>query len=299
MIEAVMVSAIAAVLISNALSPTQPIFFIAHTSDLGVTQVTSLVLLGLITGGLAILIMYLVARIEALFARTRVPAYIRPAIGGLLVGLMAIVSPKVLSSGHAAVEQAFALGVLQVKSAALLLVLKALASAVSIGSGFRGGLFFASLLLGALTGQIFYHIAMLTDPALVPLPEVVTLVGMAGLAAAVVGGPLTMSFLALEISGSLPLTIAVLAAAVASSLLVRQTFGYSFTTWRFHLRGEAIRGAQDIGWIRNLTVGRMMRKDIRTVPAEMSVREFRRSYPLIRAAPLRGRSRQGAHAACR
>ena len=106
------------------------------------------------------------------------------------------------------------------------------------------------------------------------------LVGMAGLAAAVVGGPLTMSFLALEVSGSLPITIAVLLSAVASSLLVRETFGYSFTTWRFHLRGETIRSAHDIGWMRNLTVGRMMRKDVQTVPADMSVREFRRQFPL-------------------
>jgi CIC family chloride channel protein len=63
---------------------------------------------------------------------------------------------------------------------------------------------------------------------------------MSAMATAVLGGPLTMSFLALETTGSLPLTIAVLAASV-SSMTVRRFFGYSFTTWRFHLRGEAIR----------------------------------------------------------
>ena len=72
---------------------------------------------------------------------------------------------------------------------------------------------------------------------------------------AVVGGPLTMAFLALESTGSLPMTIAVLAACVVSALTVRRTFGYSFATWRFHLRGEAIRSAVDIGWVRSLTVG--------------------------------------------
>ncbi len=86
------------------------------------------------------------------------------------------------------------------------------------------------------------------------------LVGMSGLAVAIVGGPLTMGFLALEATGSLPMTVAVLAACVVSSLTVRRTFGYSFATWRFHLRGEAIRSAVDIGWMRSLTVGRMMRR---------------------------------------
>src|SRR5579875_2140156 len=103
---------------------------------------------------------------------------------------------------------------------------------------------------------------------------------MSGVATAIVGGPLTMAFLALESTGSLPLTVAVLAAAVVSALTVRRTFGYSFATWRFHLRGEAIRSAVDIGWMRNLTVGRMMRRDVRTVRADMSVAAFRRDFPL-------------------
>ncbi|MGN6549366.1 MAG: chloride channel protein [Pararhizobium sp.] len=276
----VICSSIAAVLVARALTGGHSGFFIHMTGSLGVTQVSSLMLLGLITGGMGILIMFLVTRVGDVFNRIRVPVYVRPALGGLLLGAMAIVTPKVLSSGHSAVQEIFSLGLLDVRTAVLILVLKILASAISIGSGFRGGLFFASLLLGALTGQLFQGLMMLISPSLMPIAAVTTLVGMTGLAASVVGGPLTMSFLALEASGSLPLTIAVLVAAVASSLLTRETFGYSFTTWRFHLRGEAIRSAHDIGWMRNLTVGRMMRKDIRTVSADMTLKEFRRLYPL-------------------
>src|SRR5579875_2773954 len=103
---------------------------------------------------------------------------------------------------------------------------------------------------------------------------------MSGVATAIVGGPLTMAFLALESTGSLPLTIAVLAASVVSALTVRRTFGYSFATWRFHLRGEAIRSAVDIGWMRNLTVGRMMRREIRTVKYDTPIAAFRRDFAL-------------------
>lgn len=60
----------------------------------------------------------------------------------------------------------------------------------------------------------------------------------------------------------------------------RSTFGYSFTTWRFHLRGETIRSAHDVGLVRNLTVGRMMRRDVKTIPGTASLREFTRSFPL-------------------
>jgi CIC family chloride channel protein len=103
---------------------------------------------------------------------------------------------------------------------------------------------------------------------------------MSGLAVAIIGGPLTMGFLALEATGSLPMTVAVLAACVVSSLTVRRTFGYSFATWRFHLRGEAIRSAVDIGWMRNLTVGRMMRREMRTVRADTPLTAFKRDFPL-------------------
>jgi CIC family chloride channel protein len=103
---------------------------------------------------------------------------------------------------------------------------------------------------------------------------------MTSLAVGVVGGPLTMTFLALESTRDLTLTGVVLTASIMAAILVRETFGYSFSTWRFHLRGETIRSAQDVGWMRSLTVGSMMRKDVRTVDAGMTLAEFRETIPL-------------------
>ena len=156
---------------------------------------------------------------------------------------------------------------------------KAVASAVSIGSGFRGGLFFASLFLGVLTGTLFGDLLALFSPDALS-PVVCALIGMSAMAVAIVGGPLTMVFLSLESTGSLPLTAAVLGASVVSSLAVRRIFGYSFATWRFHLRGETIRSAVDIGWMRSLTVGRMMRREFRTVRIDVPLASVRRDFPL-------------------
>jgi len=184
----------------------------------------------------------------------------------------------VLSAGHGALHLAFntegPLG-----AALLLLALKALASAISIGSGFRGGLFFASLLLGALLGKIFAGLLMLAGmPPMDPL--FLALVGMSAFGTAVIGAPLAMTFLALESTGNFAVAGAVLTAVTVSGLVVRRAFGYSFATWRFHLRGETIRSAHDIGWLRELTVGKMMRRDVRTVRGDMRVTAFRREFPL-------------------
>ncbi len=235
--------------------------------------------LGMVCALFGIAIMRAVTLTEDIFRQSGVPAWLRPAIGGLAVGAMALVTPQVLSSGHAALH----LGInapYSLPFLALLVMLKAAASAISIGSGFRGGLFFASLFLGAMLGTLFAAVlAALTVKTLLP-GVVCAVVGMSGLATAIVGGPLTMAFLALESTGSLPLTIAVLAASVISALTVRRTFGYSFATWRFHLRGEAIRSAVDVGWMRNLTVGRMMRREVRTVRIDTPLANFRRDFPL-------------------
>jgi CIC family chloride channel protein len=228
-------------------------------------------------GGIAI--MRGVTLVEELFRRSRVPGWVRPGVGGLAVGAMALLSPAVLSSGHSALRIALD-APYTLQHIALLIVLKSVASAISIGSGFRGGLFFASLFLGALLGKLFAG-ALALVTTVQALPAVIcALVGMSALATAVVGGPLTMALLALESTGSLPMTVAVLTASVVSAITVRRTFGYSFATWRFHLRGEAIRSAVDIGWMRNLTVGRMMRREFRRVPLDMSLETFRRSFAL-------------------
>jgi CIC family chloride channel protein len=111
-------------------------------------------------------------------------------------------------------------------------------------------------------------------------PTVAALVGLAGLGGALVGGPFTMSFLVLEATGDFTVTAAALAASLIASAVVREIFGYSFSTWRLHLRGETIRSAHDVGWVRTLTAGRMMRKDVQTIGADATLAEFRRRFPL-------------------
>ena len=244
------------------------------------SELPTVLVLALICAAIGILIMRGVTLTERLFLRSRIPAVVHPVLGGLIVGGLALVSPEVLSSGHGALEGVFDAPVLLIAPAALLVLLKAAASAISLGSGFRGGLFFTSLFLGALTGRLFAAVVAVVLPAVAPDPLVATIVGMSAMAVAIVGGPLTMSFLALETTGDLPVTLAVLVAAIVSALTVRRFFGYSFATWRLHLRGETIRSANDVGWIRALNVGNLMRRDVRTVRSDTRVSAFRRDFPL-------------------
>ncbi|WP_092742791.1 chloride channel protein [Xaviernesmea oryzae] len=275
----VIVSALIANLVARLLSGDEFVIDIGAFEQVTLADYPPAILLGIAAAGVGILIMQGVSLTEELARKSAIPAPLRPPIGGIVVGVLATVSPQVLSGGHGAMH----LNLTNQPTLAMLaglFLLKSVASAVSIGSGFRGGLFFASLFMGALLGKIFAFGAMLAFPAATLTPVVYAVVGMSALAVSIIGGPLTMTFLALEITGDFPITVLVLAAVITSSFVTRTTFGYSFATWRFHLRGESIRSAHDVGWIRNLTVGRLMRADVRTVPANRSLADFKRDFPL-------------------
>jgi CIC family chloride channel protein len=275
----VAVASIVSVSVVNAISTSPFNLQLVVPTHVEALDYIPILALGMVCALVGIAIMRGVTLTEELFRKSGVPGWLRPMCGGLAVGLLALNTPAVLSSGHGALEVVIE-APYRLSHVGLLVVLKSLASAISIGSGFRGGLFFASLFLGAILGKFFAGALAFVSTAHALSPVVSALVGMSALAVAIIGGPLTMGFLSLEATGSLPLTVAVLAACVVSSLTVRRTFGYSFATWRFHLRGEAIRSAVDIGWMRNLTVGRMMRREMRTVRADTPIAAFKRDFPL-------------------
>ncbi|MEN3377460.1 MAG: chloride channel protein family [Hyphomicrobiales bacterium] len=273
------IAALVGYLVANLFNPSRLGIEIPYVMHVTGHDLALAVAIGLVAAFLGILLMRGVGLWEQALSRLRIPALLRPAVGGLIVGSLALVTPQVLASGHGAIHIA---GMLEspLKAIALLFVLKALASIVSLGSGFRGGLFFASLLLGALAGRILAEGASYLSPAFTLDPHVYAVIGMGALSVSVIGGPLTMTFIALESTGDLWLTTAVLIAVIISAQVTREMFGYSFATWRFHLRGETIRSAADVGWIRELNVRRMMRGDVRTVPAHTTIARFRLVFPL-------------------
>lgn len=284
-VAAITAASLSAVLTATALGGAP--YALATAPVLGVRPIHYLMLMaiGLVACAIGILVMQVTAWVERMFEASRLPRWARPAVGGLMVGLLAMISPQVLAAGHGAMRLDVPLD-LPMKALALLIGLKLMASMISLGSGFRGGLFFASLFVGALIGKFSAAVYGRWLPGFGLDPTACVLTGMGVFAVAVVGGPLTMSFLVLETTGDFTVTAPILAACVATSLVVRETFGFSFSTWRLHLRGETIRSAHDVGWMRSMTVGKLMRHDPRTIPASATLAEFRRRFPLGSASTV-------------
>ena len=277
----VLISALVAALVTAGLGGHP--YSLAVTIAQGTTwrQTVALAALAIAAGVIAIGVMFASGKVEQAFRWRWLPVWAKPAVGGLLVGALALQTPQVLAAGHGAMALDLTLG-LSIAALMMLVVLKSAACIISLGSGFRGGLFFASLFIGSLLGKI-YGLILLDFPQTAALhlnPIASALIGMAAFGTAIVGGPLTMTFLVLEMTQNFQVAAAALPASIVANIFVRSTFGHSFSTWRLHLQGEDIQSAEDIGWLRQLTVGAMMRTDIATVSMFLTQEECRQGFPL-------------------
>jgi CIC family chloride channel protein len=269
----VVTASVTATLIANGINGAGTLDIAIGVSRPLATTIAHAAILATMAAILGIVVMKGVAAVEAALTRVRVRALARPVIGGFVVAGLAMVSPEVMGSGHGAL-QASQLQSRPLEALALLVALKCAASAVSLGSGFRGGLFFASLLIGGTLGR-FYADAVNLHTTLNIDAGTAAVAGVAAFGAGVLGAPVTMTVLALEMTGDFYVAVAALVAATIANFIVREAFGYSFATWRFHLRGETIRGPADIGWMRDLTVERLMRKSTPTAPRGLTIEEAR------------------------
>lgn len=272
-------ASLAGVLVARLFGSGLPLFQIAGPFFIPNGYYPLFAAVGVLAAGLGILTMKCATWVEWALRGASVPQWARPALGGAVLSLFALVSPQVLGSGHGAIEWH-----LQQNWAALplglLLVGKVAASSVSLGAGFRGGLFSGSLFLGCLLGALFIQALGIYDPIFLADRTAFVLVGMGAVGAAIIGAPLTMVLLVLESTGDFPVTLGVIIGVVVASTVVRLTFGYSFSTWRFHLRGLPLRGGHDIGWTADMTAASLMRTDAHTVPLNMPLSDLRVQVPL-------------------
>src|SRR6185437_10138870 len=198
---------LAAVLTERTLINPEPLFVVGQVFHFKQSIYLLFALLGVLAAGFSVLSMQAVTWAERGLRRLPLPQWLRPMAGGAILTGIALYVPQVLGSGHGAIQFQFDHNWALVPLL-IILVAKLLASAISIGSGYRGGMFSSSLFLGCLFGAAFADVAALM------------MVGMGSVAAAVIGAPLTMVFLVLEATGDFPMTVGVMVGVVIASTIV-------------------------------------------------------------------------------
>ncbi len=204
-----------------------------------------------------------------------VPPWLRPAIGGAMVGGVAVFYPYVLGIGYGTTELALAAGL----TAGLLvavLAAKIAVTAISIGFGFGGGVFSPSLVIGALLGSAYGMMATGIFPQLSSGPEAYAIVGMGGVTAAVLGAPISTILIVFEMTGNYKLTIAVMVAVVVSSMITRGFHGGSFFLWQLERLGMDIKGGFETALLRGIKLRRVMTRVDERVGPGVALQDLRK-----------------------
>jgi CIC family chloride channel protein len=254
--------------------------------------------LGLLAAVVAVVFIRMLYAAEGLFdGWKRVPQWLRPAIGGLLLGGLAWGYPQLLArggvdgslaglgmptahnlphifgSGFAAIEAALS-GPLPWILVGSLVVLKMLATSLTLGSGNSGGVFAPSLFMGAMLGGLFGVVAGNFFPEIAPSPAACALAGMAAVFAGAARAPLTAILIAFEMSDSYAVILPLMATTIAATILAQKLSPESIYSLKLARRGIRLRHGRNVDVMDTVHVGEVMETDPPTVKSNMSVKEL-------------------------
>ena len=179
-------------------------------------------LLGIVCGVVGLLYARSFYAVEAAFHRLHLPRWLKPALGGLLVGLIGLVVAGAIHTGYGWVQIAMspALRTLPLWLVLVLPFAKILATSLSIGSGGSGGIFGPGMVIGAFVGAAFWRVGHGFLPALPKSPAPFVIVGMIALFGGIAHAPLAMMLMVGEMTGNLTLLAPAMIAVALSTALV-------------------------------------------------------------------------------
>ena len=246
----------------------------ANIDSTGILQLPWFLVLGLLTGFVGAAFLKLLRRAESVFDRTGLPIYARIALGGLLVGAIAILYPEVWGNGYGPTNR-----ILhehwEIRFVAGLLVAKLLATLITVGSGAVGGVFTPTLFLGAAVGALF-DLLLHQGHLAVELPVgAFALVGMGSMLAATTHSPLLAMIMIFEISLNYSLMPPLMVACAVSTLVARGVHRDTVYTEALRRRGlDLERESQRLGAATQRTVGDLMRAPVPPVRQTTDFREL-------------------------
>ncbi len=215
--------------------------------------------LGILCGVVAVGFCRTLALLERTFARIPIPSTLKPALGGFGVGALILVSPDLYGVGYETMDATLA-GSLPWRTLALLLVLKPVATSLTLASGGSGGVFLPSLYIGGLVGGLFSLAIGGLLPGATASAGAWATVGMAGLLAGSSHAPVTAVLLAFELTQSYDVMLPVMLASAVATLVARGLQRDSIYTEKLRARGIDLDRREDLA-LRRVSAGEVMQAD--------------------------------------
>jgi CIC family chloride channel protein len=278
----IVIGSVTADAIAHQFLGQQPSFIIPRYTMASHWEILPYALLGIIAALAAVVFVRLFFKLEDLFGALRMPGYLKPALGGAVVGLIGLYYFDVFGVGYGGgyglggvytdlggVDRAL-LGEIGLTTLLVLMALKVVATSATLGSGGSGGVFAPSLFIGSMLGGAFgvmVHRLLpgITSASLAEASGSYALVGMGAFFAAAVHGPITAIILLFEMTRDYALILPLMTAVVFSVFVARSFSRESIYTFRLVRRGVDIDRQEAADLLGTVRVRQVMTRDFPTV----------------------------------
>ncbi|MCL5033762.1 MAG: chloride channel protein [Bacteroidetes bacterium] len=261
----IIISSVFGTFLTRSILGDKPIFVIPTFSLRSSWELLFYILLGILAGFIGVFFVKLFYATEHFFDHEKFPVKSRvwkPALGGLIVGIIGIYLPGVFGYTYQAVNASLYSRDSLLLLAAMLLF-KPIATSLTLGSGGAGGTLAPSLFIGAMAGGVFGSIVNFIAPQIAAPPGAYALIGMAAVTSAVVQAPLASAILVFEMTDKYQAILPILIAVVLATYVSRKYMAGSIYTVRLKLKGEILDVyGRDVNILRTIKVSDVMKPQL-------------------------------------
>jgi len=222
-----------------------PVFGLAEMASASVWDFPAAALLGVAAAGLAIVFnrgaIFAPARLGQWCERMGIPVWILPVPGGLAIGFLALFTPEILGVGYEATTNALN-GAYAFHQLLIFIAMKTLATVISLGFRFAGGVFSPSMYLGAMLGAAFGMVMTMLFGDQTAGTHFFAVIGMGAVSGAVLGAPLSTTLIVFELTSSYEASVAVLLSVSLATVLTQSALGGSLFQLQVQRKGYDIAG---------------------------------------------------------
>jgi CIC family chloride channel protein len=267
----IVISSVSATVISQYFLGDAPAFIVPAYSLVNPFELIAYAVLGLVAAVVAVAFVKSLYGVEDAFERIRLFPPLKTALGGVIIGLLALRFPEILGVGYETIEMALG-GELILGMLLVLVVVKIFAVSVTIGSGGSGGIFAPSLFIGAMTGGAIGVITNQFIPLGVAGPGAYALVGMAAVVAASTHAPLTAIVIVFELTNDYKIILPLMISCIIATILATRLQRASIYLQKLLRRGIDIHMGQSVDVLQHLPVSAVMRRDFAETRIDASLK---------------------------
>lgn len=236
----IVIASVLGALLSKQILGDEFAFIIPNYQIASYWEFPAFALLGVTCAFVAIAFQFSIISADWLARLIPLRLWLRPVLGGALIGVLFLFFPEVIGIGYETTSNALR-NQLGLSTLITLVVVKMLATSVSLASRFGGGVFSPAVYLGAVTGAAFGLISANFFPHLASHEGLYALLGMGAVSAVVLGAPISTTLIVFELTGGYDLSIALLFTISIATGVSNAMHGYSFFQLQLKIRGLSLR----------------------------------------------------------